>query len=48
MKSIEELQKLIIHSCEVWLREHTSPNDWMPLARESVEELLMVLKSEVN
>jgi len=44
MKSKQELKELIIHACETWLREHTAPNDWMPLSREAVEELLMVLK----
>ena len=45
---MEELKQLIIHACENWLRDNTHPNDWLPLSRESVEELLMVLKSEVN
>ena len=43
---MEELKQLIIHACENWLRNHTDPNDWLPLARESVEDLLMVLKYE--
>ena len=45
---MEELKQLIIHACENWLKDNPHPNDWLPLSRESVEELLMVLKSEVN
>ena len=45
---MEELKQLIIHACESWLKDNTHPNDWLPLSRESVEELLMVLKHEVN
>ena len=45
---MEELKQLIIHACEKWLQDHPCPIDWLPLSRESVEELLMVLKSEVN
>ena len=45
---MEELKQLIIHACENWLKENTLPTDWLPLSRESVEELLMILKSEVN
>ena len=47
MESIKELKELIIHACENWLREHTTPNDWMPLSREAVEDLLRVLKSNI-
>ena len=43
---MEELKQLIIHACENWLKENPHPNDWLPLSRESVEELLMVLKHE--
>ena len=42
---MEDLKQLIILSYENWLREHTAPNDWLPLSREAVEELLIVLKS---
>jgi len=43
---MEELKQLIIHACENWLHNHHDPNDWLPLSRESVEELLIVLKHE--
>ena len=43
---MEDLKQIIIQSCEKWLREHTAPNDWMPLSREAVEELLRVLKCD--
>lgn len=45
---MEELKQLIIHACENWLRDNTHPSDWLPLSRESIEELLMVLKYGVN
>ena len=45
---MEELKQLIIQACENWLRDNSHPNDWLPLSRESVEELLMVLKYEVD
>ena len=43
---MEELKQLIIHACENWLRDNTHPNDWLPLSRESIEDLLIVLKHE--
>ena len=43
---MEELKQLIIHACENWLRDNLDPNDWLPLSRESVEDLLRVLKYE--
>lgn len=45
---MKELKQLIIYACEKWLKDNPHPTDWLPLSRESVEELLMVLKSEVN
>ena len=45
---MKELKQLIIHACENWLQDHPYSTDWLPLSRESVEELLMVLKSEVD
>lgn len=47
MESIKELKALIIHACETWLRDNTEPNAYLPLARESIEELLIVLKSDI-
>lgn len=44
---MEDLKQLIIYACENWLQEHTAPNDWMPLSREAVEDLLRVLKSNI-
>lgn len=45
LSGMNDLKELIIQSCEKWLQEHTAPNDWLPLSREAVEELLKVLKS---
>lgn len=47
METIKDLKELIIHSCEKWLKDNPEPNAYLPLARESIEDLLIVLKSNI-